>query len=336
MTTAMYSPLDHSTQEIRVLTLETTTDKQQPIRCKLSPQSLDCSKSSFVAFSYVWGANRGRKMIYVNELPIQITRNLYKLLRAVQNPATAPLQLRYLWIDAICINQEDGAERAIQVQLMRRIYREARFVVAWLGRPSDDSRLAFKVLEIAADERAAGTRLESTSWLYKNKDLLCNFEETPMSVSSDSPSQQSNGTSNAKPPYNSAWRSIFNLMRRPYFKRLWTFQEAVLPCTLFLLCGSEVSPLDNLLWLLNWVMNCDLYSCPPFMDTNVWSILTDKRYVTLYIGFKPLDRIYKARKHCHGSRNIQVSYLTGGKLLYHSHLIEHCLLQVSRIKPTPQ
>jgi hypothetical protein len=41
-----------------------------------------------------------------------------------------------IWIDSICINQNDLAERASQVQLMGRIYRNAHSLFAWLG-PKD-------------------------------------------------------------------------------------------------------------------------------------------------------------------------------------------------------
>ena len=50
-----------------------------------------------------------------------------------------PDQSRYLWIDAICINQEDLDERSQQVGLMRQIYSQASHVVVWLGPEADDS-----------------------------------------------------------------------------------------------------------------------------------------------------------------------------------------------------
>jgi hypothetical protein len=39
----------------------------------------------------------------------------------------------YIWIDAICINQSDNAEKGIQVQNMGRIYSHALKMVGWLG-----------------------------------------------------------------------------------------------------------------------------------------------------------------------------------------------------------
>jgi Heterokaryon incompatibility protein (HET) len=40
---------------------------------------------------------------------------------------------RLLWIDAICINQEDVDERNHQVQMMFDIYQQAQVVRAWIG-----------------------------------------------------------------------------------------------------------------------------------------------------------------------------------------------------------
>lgn len=39
-----------------------------------------------------------------------------------------------LWIDAICINQHDLAEKARQIPLMTRIYSTAARVLVWLGK----------------------------------------------------------------------------------------------------------------------------------------------------------------------------------------------------------
>jgi hypothetical protein len=52
-----------------------------------------------------------------------------------------------LWIDAICINQNNVAEKNIQVQPMVQIYRQASSVLVWLGESTETSNLAFKTVE---------------------------------------------------------------------------------------------------------------------------------------------------------------------------------------------
>jgi hypothetical protein len=40
---------------------------------------------------------------------------------------------KYLWVDAVCINQDDIDEKNVQVPLMSRIYASAQYVFAWVG-----------------------------------------------------------------------------------------------------------------------------------------------------------------------------------------------------------
>lgn len=51
---------------------------------------------------------------------IRITPKVDEILRYLR----LPYQIRYLWIDAICLNQRDLVEKAVQVHLMRDIYRQ--------------------------------------------------------------------------------------------------------------------------------------------------------------------------------------------------------------------
>ena len=51
-----------------------------------------------------------------------------------------------MWIDALCINQEDLEERAKQVMRMTTIYARAEIVFCWLGASSEDSDLAMETI----------------------------------------------------------------------------------------------------------------------------------------------------------------------------------------------
>jgi hypothetical protein len=65
---------------------------------------------------------------------LSIGRNLYEGLQK------GLPEVQYLWVDAICINQNDTAERSIQVPLMGSIYADANSVLVWLG--LDESNVA--------------------------------------------------------------------------------------------------------------------------------------------------------------------------------------------------
>jgi hypothetical protein len=53
---------------------------------------------------------------------------------------------KYVWIDAICIDQVDVLEKNQQVSIMSRIFSSAAFVLVWLGEEKDNSDYAMQDL----------------------------------------------------------------------------------------------------------------------------------------------------------------------------------------------
>ena len=94
------------------------------------------------ALSHVWGDETHKKSIECSGNRLDITRNLYEALLHLRSKD----QRRVLWVDAICINQEDNFERSEQVLLMRQIYAGAPKVIVWLGPESPDDLEAFNVM----------------------------------------------------------------------------------------------------------------------------------------------------------------------------------------------
>ena len=56
----------------------------------------------------------------------------------------------FIWVDAICINQADLNERAMQVRIMRQIYGKAELVYIWLGSESADTAIGIELLHRTA------------------------------------------------------------------------------------------------------------------------------------------------------------------------------------------
>lgn len=79
--------------------------------------------------SYVWGDASDRVPISLNGQAFSITRNLWIALRRLRWYG----QLDYLWVDAICINQDDMYEKSQQVRKMADIYSQTQEVIIWLG-----------------------------------------------------------------------------------------------------------------------------------------------------------------------------------------------------------
>src|ERR1700755_3463892 len=100
-----YHYSDLSTTSIRLLRLLPKEDADD-IRCELFEYPLQNSSQSshpYEALSYVCGSEEKPKRITVNEQNLRVTQNLYSVLLRLQDPFCS----RVIWVDAICINQEN-------------------------------------------------------------------------------------------------------------------------------------------------------------------------------------------------------------------------------------
>jgi hypothetical protein len=151
-----YAPLDSAGLQIRLLTLPFEIKQvlgkrhNKPLTGSLSHHYLPSpnlgrlerlKRSSrlpiFSALSYVWGHSARPREILIDGKSLPITSNLYAALRDVQADTIGGAAL--VWVDAICINQEDSAERSAQIRLMRDIYHLASYVKVWLGPKTDET-----------------------------------------------------------------------------------------------------------------------------------------------------------------------------------------------------
>lgn len=83
-----------------------------------------------MTLSYTWGSHGSARQIVCNGIPYKVTQNIFDALLALRHPGK---KTRFLWIDAICINQSDTDEKAAQVRNMLLIYKKAATVIAWVG-----------------------------------------------------------------------------------------------------------------------------------------------------------------------------------------------------------
>ncbi|RWA03322.1 hypothetical protein EKO27_g11783 [Xylaria grammica] len=108
---------------------------------------LECAPR-YPALSYAWGCAERNRVIIVNNLKLRIPKNLYEALFALR-PSLSPF---LLWVDYICINQEDEAEKAWQVGMMRDIYARADRVLAWMGPGDPESENVVRYLNKIGEE----------------------------------------------------------------------------------------------------------------------------------------------------------------------------------------
>jgi Heterokaryon incompatibility protein (HET) len=115
---------------IRLVRLEPSLDPESAVFVTLETVDLR-SKPTYEALSYVWGDSTKVTPITVCGHIFQVTLNLeapMKRLRATDKP-------RFLWIDAICINQINVSEKNRMVMQMGDIYNCAQQTLVWLGEP---------------------------------------------------------------------------------------------------------------------------------------------------------------------------------------------------------
>ncbi|EME85231.1 uncharacterized protein MYCFIDRAFT_135100, partial [Pseudocercospora fijiensis CIRAD86] len=190
---SIYSRLDPSRRQFRLLRLARSNPQDDgTLAGELGTYSMH-NAPSFDALSYAWGINTVTVTdpLIVHGEAVFVTRNLYEGLRNFKNGSHA----EYIWIDAICINQRDLAERSHQVTLMREIFSIANVVHVWLGPSTSSTARVLDVLD------RAGRRLSPD---FENADSL------PAEINSLS---------------NEALESIF---ANSWWSRLWVVQEVVL------------------------------------------------------------------------------------------------------------
>ncbi|KAN0108037.1 Heterokaryon incompatibility protein (HET) domain containing protein [Hyaloscypha variabilis] len=149
-----YHPIE-SPDQIRMLELLPGQD-DEPIQVKISHRLL-ADLPLREALSYEWGSPTRDREIICEGKSLKVTANLVVALTRL-GPATKELEhterakgpqtSRLLWVDALCINQDDIDERNEQVKLMGDIYRNARRTLAWIGEaPPDFAQETFELVE---------------------------------------------------------------------------------------------------------------------------------------------------------------------------------------------
>jgi hypothetical protein len=104
---------------------------ENELLCELETESRlsDPEQVQYTALSYTWGHSTPLHTIYLDDKPFSVRQNLWNFLRMARNTELTG----YLWIDALCINQEVVEERNHQVWMMGKIYTGAERVIVWLG-----------------------------------------------------------------------------------------------------------------------------------------------------------------------------------------------------------
>ncbi|KAI1759882.1 HET-domain-containing protein [Hypoxylon sp. FL1150] len=160
---------------------------------------VEYDQDTYDALSYTWGNLEKTNHIIIDGESLDITNNLYMALTELRSPTRS----RRLWIDAICIDQENIQERNHQVHMMKRIFGSASSVIVWLGVSKGS---VIDTLEM----------ILKYSWSRGRKDLFKYPEES--------------------------LRGLETLFNPSWWKRIWIVQEVVAVREIVVLLGDTIFP----------------------------------------------------------------------------------------------
>lgn len=173
------------------------------------------SAKDYAALSYTWGTAAPSIPILLHGKVTFVSENLYLALLHLRKRRVA-----LIWVDALCINQEDLAERARQVSHMDEVYRRASLVWVWLGDSDEFSELAFDELH------DLGQHLDWDGAVPQGY-LVKDLDQHPRK-----------------------WRAISELLYRPWFRRMWIIQEVLSARRAMMICGKDAMDVDLFLRLI--------------------------------------------------------------------------------------
>jgi hypothetical protein len=215
----------------------------------------------FRAVSWFWGDAKPGEKIELDgkslDVPLNAVRALHDLRDSVRS--------KMLWIDAVCINQDDRAERASQILLMSDVYSTAGLTYLWLGNDDVVIRRAIvhlkDVLRCLQKATDFGIRIvddaDADCLRFGMSNLSANGFPVDVYMGLSNPAESIKILLQDLPAgyrmTQTEWLSIFiprwcastwPIFELPWFSRLWVFQEAVLSRG----CTVVFSPNTTLSW----------------------------------------------------------------------------------------
>ncbi|OTA86511.1 hypothetical protein M434DRAFT_24190 [Hypoxylon sp. CO27-5] len=199
----------------------------------------------YFALSYSWGTHKQDVPVYINDMVLFVSPTLARALRRLRElrmdktELSRDIRIQWLWIDRICINQDNTPERSHQVKCMERIYARAIRTLIWLESESESEtysawQLVDKIYDVFRKE---------------HRDAKF-FTDIPFRIYSDA-----NHAFLGIPKWHDAsWENLRTLLHQPWFTRVWIIQEVVLSRQdPIILCGELRYPWNRLGWVASWM-----------------------------------------------------------------------------------
>ncbi|RDL36321.1 uncharacterized protein BP5553_05673 [Venustampulla echinocandica] len=134
-------------EEFRLLHIMPAQHTTDPIYASISHQSIN-DHPDYIALCYCWDYSKGEEpIIMVDGLAMHVRHNLFSALCVLREQDSEVI----LWVDALCINMHDMAERQGQISVMRNFFIQAASVWIWLG-GEESTSAALREIQVVAEK----------------------------------------------------------------------------------------------------------------------------------------------------------------------------------------
>ncbi|KAL2291536.1 hypothetical protein FJTKL_12917 [Diaporthe vaccinii] len=211
----------------------------------------------YEALSYTWDSPVLSHAIRCNGLDFSVTANLHAALVHLRSSHSA----RWLWIDALCINQYDEAEKERQVRNMFHIYRKASTVLVWLGPAGPGTCLGADILNVYdtiwQDDRnrifPQGVRNVLMRRVFKGIDTNIYVHEFLDDLRDNPPLDDERAGADTLGLVSMALDGIADILGLAWVRRTWIIQELAAAANVKFLCGRSVLSYDAFFHVIPYV-----------------------------------------------------------------------------------
>lgn len=253
MTCYTYAPLDESNNEIRLLIIW-HDEWEASLQCSIRVVSLN-DAPVYRTLSYVWGDPGPQTDIFIDDCTISVNSNLADAIRRLRASISDHERLE-IWIDAVCVDQKNIPERGHSVTLMRKIYSQCLEVTVWLGetdrhKPTLECASSINSLrdKNLNDIHESGCECLNESWSrlpdMGSTHLLPSHIKPALRVLHRFATARNCDDLQLCRVFSdvddmTAFRSFFHFLDgNPWFRRIWTVQEVLLPPSVQMRIGSS-------------------------------------------------------------------------------------------------
>ena len=216
-----YDPIPLKGPAFRLLRLLPGDD--DPIQCELFESKLPLlgSVGDYSALSYTWGGTYKPCEVMIDGSEMRVTKNVYLALRDLRSLK----ENRILWIDALCIDQDNNKEQGQQVQQMGSIYSKAGRVIIWLGEATYDIDYIMYYMKQLEEESLKYASDSQNHQEISHKQWVDIWSVMIRDLRTDHTSLLAEG--------------LQSLLHRNWFKRVWVIQETGNARAADIVCGSK-------------------------------------------------------------------------------------------------